>query len=36
LASEGKFHADILKRQIAHVREMKLVMDDRGRTVEAV
>lgn len=34
LASEGKFHADILKRQIESVRPMRLTMDDRGRAVE--
>ena len=34
LASEGQFHADILKRQIDAVRPMRLAMDERGRTVE--
>ena len=34
LASEGQFHADILKRQIDSVRGMVLEMDERGRTVE--
>ena len=34
LASEGQFHADILKRQIESVRGMVLELDDRGRTVE--
>lgn len=34
LASEGQFHADILKRQIESVREMHLELDERGRTVE--
>ena len=33
-ASEGQFHADILKRQIESVRPMRLEMDERGRTVE--
>ena len=36
LASEGTFHADILKRQIEAVRTMELVMDERGRAVEVV
>lgn len=36
LASEGKFHADILKRQIESVRPMHLAMDERGRTVEVL
>jgi len=34
LASEGKFHADIIKRQIDSVRTMVLELDERGRTVE--
>ncbi len=36
LASEGKFHADILKRQIESVRMMQLEMDERGRAVEII
>jgi rubrerythrin len=36
LASEGKFHADILKRQIDALRPMRLALDDRGRTVEVL
>ena len=36
LASEGQFHADILKRQIESVRSMVLELDDRGRTVEVM
>ncbi|MDA1196257.1 MAG: hypothetical protein O2894_13890 [Planctomycetota bacterium] len=36
LASEGHFHADIIKRQIEAVREMHLALDDRGRTVEVL
>jgi rubrerythrin len=36
LASEGKFHADILKRQIESIRPMELTLDDRGRTVEVM
>jgi rubrerythrin len=36
LASEGQFHADILKRQIDSVRSMVLELDDRGRTVEVM
>ena len=36
LASEGQFHADILKRQIESVRGMVLQMDERGRTVEVL
>ena len=34
LASEGQFHAEILKRQIESVRPMQLEMDERGRAVE--
>ncbi len=34
LASEGRFHADILKRQIEVLRPMRLALDERGRTVE--
>ena len=34
LASEGHFHAGILRRQIESVRAMELTLDDRGRTVE--
>jgi rubrerythrin len=36
LASEGKFHADILKRQIESIRTMELTLDDRGRTIEVL
>ena len=36
LASEGKFHADILKRQIRSIRSMRLELDERGRTVEVM
>ena len=36
LSSEGKFHADILKRQIESVRPMRLEMDERGRAVEVL
>ncbi len=36
LASEGKFHADILKRQIESIRPMELMLDERGRTVEVI
>ncbi len=36
LASEGHFHADILRRQIEAIREMELVLDSRGRAVEAL
>jgi rubrerythrin len=31
LASEGKFHADILRSQLGVVRASRLVIDDRGR-----
>lgn len=34
LASEGKFHADILKRQIESLRPMELMLDERGRAIE--
>ena len=34
LASEGHFHADILRRQIDSIRPMQLTLDERGRTVE--
>ena len=34
LASEGKFHADILKGQLRIVRGAKIRVDDRGRPVE--
>lgn len=34
LASEGRFHADILKRQIEALRPMQITLDERGRTVE--
>ncbi len=36
LSSEGKFHADILKRQIESVRPMRLEMDERGRAIEVL
>lgn len=36
LASEGHFHADILRRQIDAIRDMELVLDSRGRAVEAI
>lgn len=36
LSSEGHFHADILRRQIDSIREMELVLDDRGRAVEVL
>ena len=36
LASEGKFHADILKRQIRSIRSMRIELDERGRTVEVM
>ncbi len=36
LASEGQFHADILRRQIESVRPMHLTLDERGRTVEVL
>ncbi len=36
LSSEGKFHADILRQQLAVVRSVRIVIDDRGRPVEAV
>jgi rubrerythrin len=35
LASEGHFHAMILKQQIDVIRGLRLVIDDRGRAVEA-
>jgi rubrerythrin len=34
LASEGKFHADILKEQVRVVRGARLRVDERGRPVE--
>ena len=34
LASEGKFHAAILRRQIDLVRGAKMTVDERGRPVE--
>jgi rubrerythrin len=36
LASEGHFHAMILKQQIDVVRSLDLVVDERGRAKEAV
>ena len=36
LASEGKFHADILARQIDSIRPMRIALDERGRTVEVL
>jgi rubrerythrin len=36
LASEGQFHADILKRQIEALRPMRLTLDERGRAVEVL
>jgi len=36
LASEGQFHAEILKRQIEKVRPMQLALDERGRAVEVM
>lgn len=33
LASEGKFHGDILREQIRRVRESRIVVDARGRPV---
>ncbi len=36
LASEGKFHCDILRRQIELIRGAPLRIDERGRPVEAV
>ena len=36
LASEGRIHAEILKQQIDTVRTLEVVLDDRGRAVEAV
>ena len=35
LASEGKFHADILKGQMDLVRRSRVVVDDRGRPLLA-
>lgn len=35
LASEGKFHSDILREQITKIRGSKIVVDDRGRPVSA-
>lgn len=35
LASEGKFHADILREQIGVVRTARLAIDERGRPVSA-
>jgi rubrerythrin len=35
LASEGKFHADILREQLALVRVSRIVVDERGRPVDA-
>lgn len=36
LASEGKFHADILKSQLAIVKATRMAVDDRGRAAETV
>ena len=36
LASEGNFHAGILRQQIATVRASRLTVDEHGRPVEAV
>jgi rubrerythrin len=33
LASEGKFHADILREQIAVVQRSRIAVDERGRAV---
>jgi rubrerythrin len=35
LASEGKFHADILREQMAVVRTARIAIDERGRPVSA-
>jgi len=35
LASEGKFHADILREQLALVRVSRIAIDERGRPVDA-
>jgi rubrerythrin len=35
LASEGQYHAGILNQQIEAVRNLRLTIDPRGRTVEA-
>ena len=35
LSSEGKFHADILKHQLSIVRTARIVVDERGRPIEA-
>jgi rubrerythrin len=35
LASEGQYHAGILNQQIEAVRNLRLTLDPRGRTVEA-
>ena len=35
LASEGKFHADILREQLAFVRVSRIAIDERGRPVDA-
>ena len=34
LASEGKFHGDILKAQLALVRQAKIAIDEHGRAAE--
>jgi rubrerythrin len=34
LASEGKFHGDILKAQLALVRQAKIAVDEHGRAAE--
>ena len=34
LASEGKFHSEILKQQIASIRGLRLTVDEHGRPVE--
>ena len=36
LASEGRFHAEILKTQLAIVRTTRMAVDDRGRAAETV
>ncbi len=36
LASEGKFHAEILKQQLTVVRATRMAVDERGRTAETV
>jgi rubrerythrin len=34
LASEGKFHSDILKQQVALIRAAKIAVDEHGRAAE--